>query len=281
MMISNHAFKKEKLKMTINEKLIEIFNDTLKQCRENPILKASVESGIENSKMYDSGFHTDKRPLYDSCKITVVNDRSLTVAEPLAEKYNKVAVLNFADPFEAGGLVKCGAITQEECLCRCSTLYPVISNPKFDEFFYKYHSESANHRWLSDRIIYSPDMTVFKTDTILPEMREKFFKVDIITATAPILTDRNFSRNKLLKVYRARIRNILKSAMDNNADSIVLGAFGCGAFRNPPESVASDFYNVIISENYNYCFKEIVFPVLVNNKRDKHNFEVFSEIFSR
>ena len=267
--------------MTIHEKLIEIFNDTLKQCRENPILKASVESGIENSKMYDSGLYTDKRPHYDSCKITVVNERSLAAAETLAEKYNKVAVLNFADPFEAGGLVKCGAITQEECLCRCSTLYPVISNPKFDEFFYKYHSESANHRWLSDRIIYSPDMTVFKTDTILPEMREKFFKVDIITATAPILNNRNFSRNKLFKVHRAKIRNILKSAMDNNADSIVLGAFGCGAFRNPLESVAEAFYEVIINENYNYRFKEIVFPVFVNNNRDRHNFEEFSERFSR
>ena len=121
--------------MTIYEKLTEIFNDTLKQCKDNPVLKNSVESGIENSKMYDCGFHTDKRPIYNSCKITVLNDRSLAVAEPLAEKYNKVAVLNFADPFEAGGLVKLGAITQEECLCRCSTLYPVISNPKFDEFF--------------------------------------------------------------------------------------------------------------------------------------------------
>lgn len=267
--------------MTIYEKLTAIFNDTLKQCKDNPVLKNSVESGIENSKMYDCGFHTDKRPIYNSCKITVLNDRSLAVAEPLAEKYNKVAVLNFADPFEAGGLVKCGAITQEECLCRCSTLYPVISNPKFDEFFYKYHLECDNKRWLSDRIIYSPDMTVFKTDTILPEMREKFFKADIITSTAPILTDSNFDKNTLLKVHKARIRNIFQSAMDNNADSIVLGAFGCGAFRNPPEIVAQAFYDVIISENYNYCFKEIIFPVLVNNKRDERNYKVFSEMFGK
>lgn len=264
--------------MDIYDNLIEVFNDTLKQCRDNPILKNAVENGIENSKMYDSGFHTDKKPLYNSCRITVVNDRSLSVAEPLAEKYNKVAVLNFADPFKAGGLVECGAITQEECLCRCSTLYPVISNPKFNKFFYKYHSECNNKRWLSDRIIYSPDMIIFKSDTVLPKMREKFFKADIITSTAPIISNDNYDSNTLHKTHKSRIRNILQSAMDNNAESIVLGAFGCGAFNNPPEIVAQAFYDVIISENYNYCFKEIVFPVLVNNKRDEHNYKIFSEI---
>lgn len=276
-MISSADFKRRR-KMNIYENLIEIFNDTLEQCENNPVLKNAVESGIENSKMYDENFHTEKHPLCNSCKITVVNDRSLAVAEPLAEKYNKVAVLNFADPFEPGGLVKQGAITQEECLCRCSTLYPIISNPKFSECFYEYHEENSDN-WLTDKIIYAPDVTVFKTDTVLPKMRDVFFKVDIITSAAPILTGDNFDNNKLLKIHKSRIRNILQSAMDNNADSIVLGAFGCGAFRNPPETVAQAFYDVIISENYNYCFKEIVFPVLVNNQRDEHNYKVFAEKF--
>lgn len=262
--------------------LVEVFNDTLKQCRENPVLRESVKLGIENTKMYDSGFHTEKRPLYDNCKISVVNNRSLTVAEPLAEKYNKVAVLNFADPYEPGGLVKYGETTQEEALCRCSTLYPVISDKKFDEFFYKYHTEYANEKYLSDRILYSPDMTVFKTDTDLPQMRENFFKADIITSTAPALFDNEkYDSNTLFKIHKSRIRNIFQSAMDNDADSIVLGAFGCGAFRNPPEIVAQAFYDVIISENYNYCFKEIVFPVFVCNKRDEKNFRIFSEMLGK
>ena len=92
--------------------LVEVFNDTLKQCRENPVLRESVKLGMENTKMYDSGFHTEKRPLYDNCKISVVNNRSLTVAEPLTEKYNKVAVLNFADPYEPG---KSGCRRRKTC----------------------------------------------------------------------------------------------------------------------------------------------------------------------
>ncbi len=262
-----------------SNRLVEIFCDTLEQCKNNPVLKKAIESGIKNSKMYDSGFHTDKRPLYDSCRISVVNNGSIAVAESLAKKYSKVAVLNFADPFEPGGLVKYGAFTQEECLCRCSTLYPVISDPKFKNFFYRYHENYKDKKWLTDRIIYSPDMIVFKTDKNFLGTDIDFFKADFITSTAPILSDDNFDRNTLHKVQKSRIRNILQTAMDNDADSVVLGAFGCGAFRNPPEIVAQAFHDVIISENYNYCFKEIVFPVLVNNPRDRHNFEVFSEKF--
>ena len=125
-------------------------------------------------------------------------------------------------------------------------------------------------------------MTVFKTDTDLPQMRENFFKADIITSTAPALFDNEkYDSNTLFKIHKSRIRNIFQSAMDNDADSIVLGAFGCGAFRNPPEIVAQAFYDVIISENYNYCFKEIVFPVFVCNKRDEKNFRIFSEMLGK
>ena len=39
----------------------------------------------------------------------------------------KIAVMNFANAFQAGGGVADGCTAQEESLCRCSTLYPILN----------------------------------------------------------------------------------------------------------------------------------------------------------
>lgn len=41
---------------------------------------------------------------------------------------------------------------------------------------------------------------------------------------------------------------MLRIARSNGHDSIVLSAFGCGAFRNPPREIAGIFQEVIASE---------------------------------
>lgn len=264
--------------MDTYKKLAEIFADTEKVCQTNEVIKKSVEYGLENVKFYDEKFRVENKTLYDYCIITVENERSLNSAERLLKKYKKVAVLNFADPYQPGGLVREGEVTQEECLCRCSTLYPVISDKKCHEFFYNYHMNNPT-KWLSERIIYVPDVTVFKTDEMYPQMREDFFNVDIITSTAPIIVSKDFDSNTLYKVHKSRIKNIFESAIDNGAEAIVVGAFGCGAFNNPPEVVANAFYDVIVDLNYDYCFKEICLAVLAEGKSGKKNYEIFSKAF--
>jgi len=54
-------------------------------------------------------------------------------------------------------------------------------------------------------------------------------------------------------------------AKDNGHDSIVLSAFGCGAYGNPPKHMAELFREVICTQ-YSGAFKHIVFAII-----DDHN----------
>jgi uncharacterized protein (TIGR02452 family) len=52
----------------------------------------------------------------------------------------------------------------------------------------------------------------------------------------------------------------------------VLGAFGCGAFENPPEHMAELFKEVFAEGEFLNRFKVIVFSIIDNhNSRKKHN----------
>ena len=103
----------------------------------------------------------------------------------------KVAVLNFASATNPGGGVTRGASAQEECLCRCSGLYSSLNVPETWDLFYTPHRKSKNPIH-NDDIIYTPSVTVFKTDTVNPAlMQEKdWYKVDIITCAAPNLREK-------------------------------------------------------------------------------------------
>ena len=60
-------------------------------------------------------------------------------------------------------------------------------------------------------------------------------------------------------LFEKRIRNILEVAIDNEVDVLILGAFGCGAFHNPPDIVADAFREVLLTDRYRKSFEQIVF----------------------
>ena len=53
----------------------------------------------------------------------------------------------------------------------------------------------------------------------------------------------------------------MKTAYDENYDTVILGAFGCGAFYNPPELVA-EFYKRVIDTHFKGAFRKITFAIL-------------------
>ena len=170
---------------------IAIFQDTLAWIESDPVLRESVEE----SKSKTFVFYEDYYPQFDADRtrdtvIKVSGDRSFEAAMRLHGENDhwKIAVMNFANAFHAGGGVVEGASAQEESLCRISTLYPVISWDSLRDSFYQHHHDLGTHT-ASDSLIYTEGIKICKTDEDMPKRLpiEDWVSVDVMTIAAPDL----------------------------------------------------------------------------------------------
>lgn len=278
----------------MNEKNIEIFEDTKRLVEGNERIKASVAKSIAGQKLYcDSEWtlpdvSTEALENAESAKIVVSKKRTLAAA---AGYKGKVAVHNFASATNPGGGVTRGSSAQEECICRCTGLYFCLSTPKMMQAFY-YPHRNAHNLLNNDDVIFTPGVTVFKTDTESPVLMDEkdWYDVEVITCAAPNLREQPGNRfnpgsgekpakvtdRDVFEIHKRRLRRILDVAALNGAEVVILGAFGCGAFRNKPEIVARAAKEVVA--DYTHFFKTIEFAVYCP-PRDDTNYQVFKRVF--
>lgn len=267
----------------MNEILVKCFNDTLNV--SNSMLLSETINAINSNKIYKENFVAGKKNEKQAYKdifnyLSVESNKSFNAAKQYSQ-LGKVAVLNFANPHFPGGGVKNGAMAQEECLCRSSNLYLCLNAKNVYEDYYLYNRNIKN-RFFSDRLIYTKNVTVFKDDSDVPQLMPKsdWFQVDVITCAAPYIANRKYTNKTVLKkLFKSRIKNIFESAIDNDVDVLVLGAFGCGAFKNPPKIVAKAFHEVIDENNYSKYFKKIVFAIKSNYSSNSNYYAFHKEFF--
>jgi len=239
------------------DKLIDIVNDTLEMCENEydwMIVKAS-------NIFYSNNYFTNNTLIkkFSNPNIKLVKQ---TTVEAIIDNKDKVfAVLNFASAKNPGGGVLKGSVAQEEALARVSSLYPVIK--QCTEF---YGPTSAPY--YTDKIIYSKPIYVFKDDygtEIEP------IECEVITCAAPNYAfgdDIDIEDHK--KVMTRRFIKVLKSAIENNQRNLILGAWGCGVFKNPPDINAQIFRDVL--SMFSSSFDEVVFAI-----PDDRNFQIFQK----
>lgn len=273
------------------ESNVQVFEDTIKLCNSNKRLKEAIGTAIKEQKIiFDNDMLESqiKRRYNQDAKVIVSKKRTFEAA--LSYKGHNVCVLNFASATTPGGGVVNGSSAQEEALCRCSTLYPCISQREmWNKFYYPHrNAKSSIH---NDDCIYTPEVIVFKSDTDRPELmsEDEWMKVNVITCAAPNLRSRpnnamnmgnghtniKLSNRELQKIHEVKLRKILDIALCNNVEIIILGAFGCGAFLNPPLVVATAMHNVI--KDYLREFKTIEFAVYCSPK-DETNYMEFKRV---
>ena len=117
-----------------------------------------------------------------------------------------------------------------------------------------------------------------------------FIKVDVLTCAAPNLREKpgnlyNFdgdtsikvSDDELYQIHTKRAKRILDVAIINNIDILVLGAFGCGAFKNSPCVVAKAYKDIL--KEYKSYFDLIEFAIFTNeyNKENYLAFKIVAE----
>lgn len=254
-----------------SSELILCFQDTMNLVNSKTLLY-ETEKTYNSNKIYYENFTSEVKKIKEKGDIIVQNNTSFAAAKMFL-KYGKTAVLNFANPENPGGGVQNGAMAQEECLCRSSNLFACLSAKNVYEDFYEYHRKLHNY-FYSDRLIYTSGVTVIKTDDVIPQIMEQsnWFKVDIITCAAPYLAKRKYINKTALKeLFKQRIKNIFEAAIDNEIEVLILGAFGCGAFKNPPRVVAKAFHEIIEENEYDKMFKKIVFAIKSTTNNDPFN----------
>lgn len=275
------------------EENIKVFQDTERLCKENAHLKGAIKHSVGSQQLVlesDVIIQFDKKKYDTPVQVIVSKKRSFEAAS--AYKGKHVCVHNFASASNPGGGVTRGANAQEECLCRCSSLFFCLNTPEIWNGFYNPH-RNAKDPIHNDDVIYTPDVIVFKTDTAYPQLMDEgdWYQVNVITCAAPNLRERpsnlfntgdgnitaKISDEELQMIHEKRLRRILDLAVMNGNEVMILGAFGCGAFANNPEAVAMAAQNVI--KEYRYAFQVIEFAVYCS-PRDERNYKIFNRIIS-
>ena len=166
----------------------------------------------------------------------VIIDDIDTVSAIMKYGYGDTATLNFASYTEPGGKFLKGGMAQEESLCHASFLYNVLSDCAYQSY-YQWNREHKNGGLYENRALYSPDVLFFQG--------EKVRNSDVITCSAPNLHSaqkrHDASAKDNAEVLNSRIQFILDIADSNWVDTLILGAWGCGAFGQDPEEVACAF----------------------------------------
>lgn len=194
----------------------------------------------------------------------VTNETTLDAVRRLAaDGADNILCLNFASAKNPGGGFLGGAIAQEECIARASGLYPCLLKAPA---YYSFHRNQKSCLY-SDHMIYSPAVPVFKDEDGV--LLEEVVTTAIITSpavNAGVVTEREKDQvEQIIPVMRIRIAKLLALCADRGHETLVLGAWGCGVFRNNPENIASLFHEAL-SGPFAGRFRKIVFAVKTNKE---------------
>lgn len=212
-------------------------------------------------------------------RCTVTPESSTQAAQRLvADDAGPVAVLNFASARNPGGGYVNGAQAQEEALCRASALYHcLLRAPEF----YAHHRE-VRDTFYSDRVIHSPAVPVFRADsgTLLAQP----YLAGFLTSPAPnagvIARTMPERVREVGPALAARAERVLEVAVANGYRRLVLGAWGCGVFRNDPAEVAGAFVALLgPGGRFTGAVDEAVFAVL-DRSGDSPTRAAFTAVFA-
>lgn len=226
--------------------------------------------------------------------LKVINQDTFNAAIDLAHQAasgneSRVAVLNMANYSRPGGGWLNGAMAQEEAMCYRSSL--ALSLHK------RYYP------WQQRMGIYSPDVVIIRSDV---PSGHKLLVPDIAPANLPVVSAlsiaapycprvswvrpyhsdgvggsvlrRPMYTNPAVRVLmKDKMRLCLRMAAERNHRLLVLGALGCGAFRNPTEEVAHCWLEVFREAEFQGGWWEEVW-FAVYDRNEEGNFNIFEKI---
>lgn len=236
--------------------MAEIFQDTLcliKQIPQEPSIRyRGLLTEVPAARMPNT-----------IVKIEITNEDCLDACSRIIKSNpnSRVGLLNMASEICPGGGVRKGSRAQEEDICRRTTLYPTIKKQSYPLAF--------------DEVLFTPNVKIVKSSNYLKYMNHVNIS-GVVTAAAirrPLVND------QYLELLRNKITMMLETFEYHGMDHLVLGAWGCGAFHNPPDRVAEAFKEILSSDRFRNRFKNITFAILQPPGCHKQNYDIFLDMF--
>ena len=211
----------------------------------------------------------------------VRNETTLSAARRLGteDERSDLLCLNFASAKNPGGGFLGGSQAQEESLARSSCLYASLLNkPEYYEA-----NKACGSPAYTDHIIYSPGVSVFRDDSGC--LLASPYEISMLTAPAvnagAVKNEEGEHAELIRSTMQRRIRNVLSVALHLRYEHLILGAWGCGVFRNKPNDVAEMFAEWLLDGGlFSNRFRSVTFAVL-DSTRDRYVVGPFSERFAR
>lgn len=232
-------------------------------------IKEDIEQSIRDSKLIsikDGEKIIEKYSAHIHCSQPETRIENISTVEAVrrlvTESKTNIGVLNFASAKNPGGGFLNGAKAQEESLAVSSTLYSTLT-----AHLEYYQKNRANPSMMYlDYGIYSPEIVFFRDESY--RLTETPVKASVLTLPAVnmgqvLLKGENEKEAK--RVMRRRMKLALGIFAEQKAKHLVLGAYGCGVFRNDPKEIAV-WWKELLEEGMGQYFDSIFYAVLDNSK---------------
>ena len=240
---------------------------------------------LDGAKLYKTHYDVaDLGAAGHATETGCINADCMDVAQALQAVGYNPAILNLASAGRPGGGYDLGMGAQEESLCQSSNLSLSLYQFADPKRLKCARDSGVPHKEIGYPLdtnfggIYTPNVTFFRNN------KRKYFTIkndpfrcDVITVAALSFNGRNdFSRAMELmykaadggftpagaEVMRNKIRTIFRMGVEHGKDALVLGAFGCGAYKLPCDAVAALFREVMNEPEFAGKFRLLVFAIL-------------------
>ncbi|PHS02694.1 MAG: TIGR02452 family protein [Blastopirellula sp.] len=232
------------------------------------VIKDQVSESIKQTVLYtpeelDQLVESIQPQKQVETRFEVQNETTLEAARRMVvdHKQQKVLCLNFASAKNPGGGFQRGTQAQEESLARSSALYDSL----ISQWDYYEVNRQCKTSLYTDLMILTPEVPVFRKDD--GQLLTEPYQVSILTSPAvnagAVLKNEPNKQHLIRPTMSARIEKVLAIAASENYEHLILGAWGCGVFRNDPREIAELFANALLRDS-RFCtqFKSVTFAVL-------------------
>src|SRR5262249_925177 len=148
----------------------------------------------------------------------------------------------------------------------------LVGDPMYD-----HHRAQADPMYTA-WVIYSPDVPVFRDDD--GRLFDEPYLCSFLTSPAVnvgALHHRDRRGDEIRHAMLERIERVLGVAALHGHEALVLGAWGCGVFKNDPEQVAK-LFRLALAGRFRGAFTRVVFAVL-DTSADEHFIGPFEQVF--